>query len=112
KQFLNVFEFRHPSWWIDEVFNALQKKNIVFSGVSYPKNIPDDFIINSDQSVYYRLHGLPVLFKSEYSEDELNKLAEKIKESNETIYVFFNNTWGTAALKNALYLKNLLEPQL
>lgn len=112
KKFLNVFEFRHPSWWIDEVFNAVQKKNIVFSGVSYPKNIPDDFIINSDRSVYYRLHGVPVLFKSEYSESELNKLAEKIKESNETVYVFFNNTWGTAALKNALYLKNLLEPQL
>ncbi len=108
-RFLNVVEFRHESWWNDEIFETLKKRNIVFSGVSFPKNIPDDFIINNSKSVYYRLHGVPVLFKSEYSEEELKKLAKEIKKAKQDVFIFFNNTWGTAALKNALYLKKILE---
>ena len=108
-RFLNVVEFRHKSWWTEEIFETLKKKNIVFSGVSFPKDIPDDFIINNSKSVYYRLHGVPVLFKSEYSVEELEKLAKEIKKAKQDVFVFFNNTWGTAALKNALYLKKILE---
>ena len=108
-RFLNIVEFRHESWWNDEIFETLKKKNIVFSGVSFPKDIPDDFIINNSKSVYYRLHGVPVLFKSEYSVEELEKLAKEIKKAKQDVFVFFNNTWGIAALKNALYLKKLLE---
>ncbi|MBW8362218.1 MAG: DUF72 domain-containing protein [Kaistella sp.] len=106
--FLNVVEFRHKSWWNEEVMQILKKKNIVFSGVSFPKDLPDDFIINSNDSAYYRLHGVPVLFKSEYSDSEMEKLAENIKKAGRNVYIFFNNTWGTAALKNALYLKKIL----
>ena len=108
-RFLNVVEFRHKSWWTEEIFETLKKKNIVFSGVSFPKDIPDDFIINNSKSVYYRLHGVPVLFKSKYSDEELEKLAKEIKKAKQDVFVFFNNTWGTAALKNALYLKKILE---
>ena len=108
-EFLNVVEFRHKSWWNEEVFKTLKEKNIVFSGVSFPKDIPDEFITNSNKFAYYRLHGVPVLFKSEYSEEELINLADEIKKAKETVFVFFNNTWGTAALKNALFLKKLLE---
>jgi uncharacterized protein YecE (DUF72 family) len=39
----------------------------------------------------------------------MNELAEKIKNSGKTAYIFFNNTWGTAAINNSLYLKNILE---
>ncbi len=107
--FLNVVEFRHKSWCNDEILEALKDKNIVFSGVSFPKDLPNDLIINNDKSAYYRLHGVPVLFKSEYSEEELKKLAKEIKKARQEVFVFFNNTWGTAALTNALYLKKLLE---
>ena len=108
-RFLNVVKFRHKSWWTEEIFETLKTKNIAFSGVSFPKDIPDNFIINNSKSVYYRLHGVPVLFKSEYSDEELEKLAKEIKKAKQDVFVFFNNTWGTAALKNALYLKKLLE---
>ena len=108
-RFLHIVEFRHKSWWTEEIFETLKKKNIVFSGVSFPKDIPDNFIINNSKSVYYRLHGVPVLFKSEYSVEELEKLAKEIKKAKQDVFIFFNNTWGTAALKNALYLKKILE---
>ncbi|MCQ4034781.1 DUF72 domain-containing protein [Kaistella montana] len=107
--FLNVVEFRHKSWWNNTAFEALKKNNIVFCGVSFPKDLPDEFIFNDEEFSYYRLHGVPVQFKSEYSAEEIKKMAIKIKHSQKTMYVFFNNTWGTAALKNVSYLKKVLK---
>lgn len=106
---LNVVEFRHKSWWNDAVMDALTKKKIVFSGVSIPKDIPDALVANHPQFLYYRLHGNPVMFKSLYSEDFLDKLASQIKETDETCYIFFNNTWGMSAIRNAQYLQKLLQ---
>ncbi|UOU97687.1 DUF72 domain-containing protein [Chryseobacterium daecheongense] len=107
--FLNVIEFRHESWWKEEIFNALKDKNIVFSGVSFPGNLPEDVIVTHPEILYYRLHGKPILYKSEYSKEFLNDLAEKIKNLQKKTFIFFNNTWGSAAIHNSLYLKKILE---
>lgn len=106
--YLNVIEFRHNSWWNNEIYSKLQTKNIIFSGVSFPGNLPEDFIINHPELFYYRLHGKPVLYKSEYSEEVLKTLAQTILKSGRNGFVFFNNTWGTAAIKNAIHLKKCL----
>lgn len=108
-QYLKVIEFRHQSWWDQRVLQALQAKEILFCGVSFPKDIPDDVMINSDKAVYYRLHGVPQLFKSEYTAEELDALAEKVRNFKGDVYIFFNNTFGTAGIKNALYLQNILK---
>lgn len=112
-RFINVVEFRHVSWWCDEVIIALKEANIVIAGVSIllksaDNPIPNDVIINQDDTLYYRLHGVPVMFKSEYSEAELTALAEELKNFNGQRYVFFNNTFGIAGIKNALFLNKLL----
>jgi uncharacterized protein YecE (DUF72 family) len=107
--YVNVVEFRHQSWWNDEVLKKLEQKNIVFSGVSFPKDIPNEVVINNPSFLYYRLHGVPVLFKSEYSEKELKNIANKIEKFKGISYVFFNNTWGIAGIKNALELQKLLK---
>ena len=107
KNYLNVVEFRHQSWWNIEVQNSLNENNIVFAGVSIPKDIPNDFIINNNDFAYYRLHGNPEMFKSEYAETELKKLAAEILKFKGTSYIFFNNTYGTGAIKNALYLNKI-----
>lgn len=107
-QFLNVIEFRHESWWNEEIFKTLQDNKIVFSGVSFPGNLPEAVIINSNDVFYYRLHGKPVLYKSEYSDDFLTDLAEKIKNSGLKSFIFFNNTWGISAIKNGLFLQKIL----
>jgi len=73
--YLNVIEFRHESWWRDEIFSLLKDRQIAFSGVSFPGNLPEDVIINHPGILYYRLHGTPVLYKSEYSEEFINHLA-------------------------------------
>ncbi|MCQ9639185.1 DUF72 domain-containing protein [Chryseobacterium sp. WG14] len=106
--FLNVIEFRHESWWQKEIFDFLQNINIVFSGVSFPGNLPEEVMINHPEIIYYRLHGKPVLYKSEYSNDFLDHLAARLKTAKQTAFILFNNTWGTSAIKNAMYLKEIL----
>jgi len=108
-KYLNVIEFRHDSWWSEEIFTLLKDNNIIFSGVSFPGNLPEEMIINHPDILYYRLHGKPVLYKSEYSPEFIDKLAEKINHSERKTFIFFNNTWGTAAIKNSLYLKEILK---
>lgn len=103
-EFPNVFEFRHASWWIPEVYSFLAHHQIAFSGVSIPRNIPADVISNLDQLSYYRLHGCPTMFKSFYTDSELMDLGEKIKILPGDSYIFFNNTNGIAAINNALFL--------
>ncbi|VWX30212.1 conserved hypothetical protein [Moraxellaceae bacterium 17A] len=75
---------------------------------SVDNQIPDDVIINQDETLYYRLHGVPVMFKSEYSEAQLTALEEELKNFNGQRYVFFNNTFGIAGIKNVLFLNKLL----
>lgn len=108
--YLNAVEFRHKSWWNDDVLKAFSEKEIVFVGVSIPKDISSDVMVTNSKLIYYRLHGVPVMFKSEYSEEFLASLATEIKAADREVYVFFNNTWGIAALKNALQLQKILIP--
>ena len=105
--FKNVIEFRHPSWWTNEVMEALKLNHITFAGVSHPK-MPDQIIHNSNL-LYYRLHGVPTMFKSEYSIEFIEKLLNDIKVTQaEEIYILFNNTWGIAGVVNALQMKSFL----
>lgn len=107
--YLNAIEFRHKSWWNGEVLKLFAEREIIFVGVSIPKDISSEVIVTNSNFAYYRLHGAPVMFKSEYSEAILENLAKEINSANREVYVFFNNTWGTAALKNAELLQNLLK---
>lgn len=103
KGFNNVFEARHISWWDAGVLQKFREQHITFSGISYPSDLPENVIQDIDP-VYYRFHGKPVLYKSEYSYNELKDFADRIKDSSKQVYVYFNNTWGGAALKNSRQL--------
>ena len=102
--FNNVIEFRHASWWKEKVYDELAKMGVGFCGSSHPK-LPDQLIINTN-IVYYRFHGVPNLFKSSYEDSFLKKKADSIQKNTNvhTAFLYFNNTWGTAALTNATWL--------
>lgn len=112
QRFLNVVEFRDHSWWNREVMDLLEKFSIIFSGVSIPKDIPSEVVINSEKNLYYRLHGIPELFKSEYSDAELDALGKEISQFPGTSFIFFNNTFGTAGIKNALYFSKIVKDSI
>ncbi len=111
KTFCNVVEFRHNSWWKQAIYDELGKHNIIFCGSSHPK-LKDDLLINT-KIAYYRFHGVPVLFKSEYSDDFLQSRIDTIQQDGavEKAYIYFNNTWGTAALANAQWMNNAVQPE-
>jgi uncharacterized protein YecE (DUF72 family) len=105
--FTNVVEFRHPSWWNKKIYKQLKENNIIFCGHSYPK-LPEEVVVNNETS-YYRFHGVPVLYKSSYSEEFLNTVLTTLQKSKSKInFLYFNNTWGTSAISNALYLLDQL----
>src|SRR4029077_11454320 len=65
-KFINTVEFRHASWWNKHVYDELEKHHIIFCGISHPQ-LPEDIIINSP-TIYYRFHGVPKLYYSQYDE--------------------------------------------
>lgn len=108
-EFLIAVEFRHQSWWNDEIFDLFKKHQWIFCGVSFPGKITEDVIVTNSKIGYYRLHGKPTLYKSPYSEAFLDNLAKEITNNTQGFYIFFNNTWGTSAIENSLYLKKILD---
>lgn len=111
--FQNVIEFRHPSWWREDVKQTLAGHRISFCGVSFPKISYDDAVVNMPVC-YYRFHGVPVLFYSEYDAAFIEKIylqllsAENLAEA----FVYFNNTASLAALHNAKYFQQLIASEV
>lgn len=107
--FTNVIEFRHVSWWNQRVYNKLASHNLIFCGHSYPK-LPDDVIINSE-TAYYRFHGVPRLYYSQYKNDLVETVGNDLLNNKnlKTAYVYFNNTASLSALNNAFHLKQMIE---
>lgn len=105
--FLNVVEFRHASWWRQDVYDELARHNISFCGMSHP-TLPGDVIANTPH-LYYRMHGESQLYASNYSDEQLEKLASEIKASQgvKEVYVYFNNDIHAYAIDNAQYLQKL-----
>lgn len=109
KSFDNVIEFRHASWWIPEVMDELGRQKIAFCGSSFPK-LPEQAIVNTSL-VYYRFHGMPVLYHSEYAPKKLRAVADAIRKNKsvEKAFIYFNNTASSAALHNATYFNNYVQ---
>lgn len=102
-EFPNVIEFRHESWWNEEVWNSFKENKITFCSVSHP-NLPQT-IFKDFPLLYIRFHGIPRLFHSSYSTEELEAVHHKIDSKKGFIY--FNNTASEAGILNALELKRM-----
>ncbi len=99
--FNNVAEFRHVSWWREDVYKILADHNISFCGMSYP-GLPDQVIENTS-SVYYRFHGVPNLYRSPYSEEFLQNVVNAVKNNAKIKegWFYFNNDYDAVGVRNA-----------
>jgi uncharacterized protein YecE (DUF72 family) len=110
KKYKHCIEFRHNSWFCDNVFELLKKYKVCLCVVNHPK-IKEVYEITSS-FVYIRMHGKKSLYKSLYSNKQLKDLAKKIKEflkKDLLVFVYFNNDQFGFAVKNALTLKKMLK---
>ena len=101
----NVVEFRHISWWNPTVQRKMQKANITFCNVDFPGM--ETFFMHTSKVFYLRLHGNPVLFKSSYETDQLDKFYREIPDDSERCCIYFNNTYYEAGYENAKQLQKI-----
>jgi uncharacterized protein YecE (DUF72 family) len=86
----NVVEFRHASWWNEQVYRSFQKAGIIFCSCSGPR-LPDELIRTADE-VYVRLHGPKRWYRHDYSRSELAIWADRIRASGaKRAWIYFNN---------------------
>jgi uncharacterized protein YecE (DUF72 family) len=103
----NAVEFRHKSWWNEDVYAAFRKAGIIFCSCSGPR-LPDE-LVRTAHEVYVRLHGPERWYRHNYSDDELLKWAGRIKESGaKRAWIYFNNDYDAHAPRNAKTLHRML----
>lgn len=103
----NVIEFRHASWWNEEVYASFRTAGAIFCSSSAPR-LPNE-LIKTAADIYVRFHGTERGYRHDYSNDELTYWADQIREARaERVWVYFNNDFEGYAIKNATMLANIL----
>ncbi len=108
--FTHVLEFRHQSWFDDEVYDLMKENKLAFCSLSAPGKLPEDLIV-THQTAYVRFHGKKEWYDYLYPHDELEKWEKKLNELKEVeqLFIYFNNDKHGNAVKNARTLKNLFK---
>jgi len=106
----HCFEFREPSWYVDEVYALLRGRNVALvipDSSKYPFRALE---LTADWT-FIRFHRGSRGRNGNYSEHELEEWADRItgwRDSGADVHAYFNNDWEGYAVKNGLKLKELL----
>lgn len=104
----HCIEFRHKSWFEKDVYDLLRQYDIAYCIISAP-GLPSTIQVTTDFA-YFRWHGVNNWYKHNYSKNELNGWATKIKQLDvKDIFGYFNNDYMGYAPKNCKALKEILE---
>jgi uncharacterized protein YecE (DUF72 family) len=107
-----AFEFRHDSWFTEEIFSLLHQHNAALCIADSPRYPRRDEV--TADFVYMRFHGRRELFVSNYTLEEMDEEARRIRRylrEERDIYVYFNNDAKGHAVENARALRRLVERQ-
>lgn len=97
---VNVVEFRHRSWWNENVYRVFRDSNTVFCSCSGPR-LPDELVKTSDD-VYVRFHGTKRWYRHDYTKEEIAVWTQRIRASGTSrMWAYFNNDREGYAIKNA-----------
>jgi len=113
KSLRHAFEFRHSSWFVDEIYNILRDNNFCLCIADLPK-APHIELVTAD-FIYMRLHGSKLRYSSNYPDSQLKDAARKAKKwlsSRKALYIFFNNDAHGYAPKNAVSLRGFISKRL
>lgn len=101
-----AFEFRHPSWYCDAIFDLLEAHDCAFC-IHDHADAPSPERVTADL-IYLRFHGREGTYADSYTADALATWAEKIAAwdaSGRDVYAYFNNDAHAHAVENATELK-------
>ena len=105
----HAIEFRHKTWFDDEVADILREHGVAVCMSDAP-DWPLWDAVTTDL-VYIRLHGHTRKYASSYSTPALRKWATRIQgwlKQNRAVHVYFDNDAEGAAPQNALTLLQML----
>jgi uncharacterized protein YecE (DUF72 family) len=107
----HCFEFREPSWYVDEVYDLLRHHNVALVIPDSPK-YPFREIQLTAGWAFVRFHSGTRGRRGNYSDREIAEWAERIgawRDAGTDVYAYYNNDWEAFAVKNGLRLKELLD---
>jgi uncharacterized protein YecE (DUF72 family) len=106
----HCFEFRHPSWFADDVYELLREHGAALVIGDHPER-PFQTHEHTADWTFVRLHYGRRGRRGNYSRRELEEWAERIggwRRSVE-VFVYFNNDWEGFAVRNGLWMRERLE---
>lgn len=108
-----VCEPRHVSWFSDDVDQLLSDHEVARVAAD-PARVPKAALPGGSNSLaYYRLHGSPRIYHSEYGAGFIRDLAARLAAgATPEIWCIFDNTTSGAATADALDLQERLQPCL
>ncbi len=108
-----TFEFRHPSWFTDEVYSLLGAHQCAFciydlGGKNSPRQLTADF-------AYIRLHGPEKIYEGRYDQPALESWRDTIVpwlKDGKDVYCYFDNSKKGDAPRDALALREMIQSEM
>lgn len=108
-ELLSVLEFRHQSWFTDEVRACLERHALVHCVHDHAgMRVPD---WQTGRAAYFRFHGDPDAPLGSYRAAALRRRAARMAEiagGGRNVYAYFNNDAHGSAVRDAARLRSLL----
>jgi uncharacterized protein YecE (DUF72 family) len=106
----HCFEFRHPSWFVAEIYALLREHGAALVIGDHPERPFQTYELTTDWT-FLRFHYGTRGRNGNYSESELETWRGRIDgwRREVDVFAYFNNDWLGYAVKNGLWLKARLE---
>jgi uncharacterized protein YecE (DUF72 family) len=106
----HCFEFRHASWFVDDVYELLRRHGAALVIGDRPEVKEFQTHELTTDWTYVRFHYGSRGRRGNYSERELEEWARRFEDWRRKVevFVYFNNDWEVFAVRNALWLKERL----
>jgi uncharacterized protein YecE (DUF72 family) len=106
----HCFEFRHPSWFAEDVYALLEEHGVALVIADRPEIKEFQAHRLTAPWTFVRFHYGSRGGRGNYSETELQEWADRLRRwaADVEVFAYFNNDWEVFAVRNALRLKQLL----
>ena len=81
------------------MYDAFRDAGLIFCSCSGPR-LPDELVKTTDD-VYVSFHGLTRWYRHNYTSEELRIWADRIRDSGQRVWAYFNNDRDGFAIRNA-----------
>jgi uncharacterized protein YecE (DUF72 family) len=105
----HAFEFRHESWFTDEVLELLRWHGVALAIGDHPERPWQSHELTADYS-FVRFHYGHRGRRGNYSETELDEWARELRRlaRRAEVFAYFNNDWEGFAVRNARGMRERL----